>query len=87
MITDGIDSNDDFIHFFLLLHFQLSLTDEQFPVDEELRRGCVRTPVTELVSEARSIAQVNSNHYPFKTLLYALLKSVCCIVADVVPVL
>ncbi|XP_048584517.1 vacuolar protein sorting-associated protein 51 homolog isoform X2 [Nematostella vectensis] len=43
--------------------YVLSLTDEQFPVDEEMQRGCVRTPVSELTLEARTIAQSLLNHY------------------------
>lgn len=37
---------------------QLSLTDEQFPVDEELGRGSLTTSVSDLATEARQIAQV-----------------------------
>ena len=38
---------------------QLSLTDEQFPVDEELGRGSLTTSVSDLATEARHIAQVS----------------------------
>ena len=42
---------------------QLSLTDEQFPVDEELGRGSLTTSVSDLATEARCIAQVSNIGY------------------------
>ena len=42
---------------------QLSLTDEQFPVDEELGRGSLTTSVSDLATEARQIAQVTMGTY------------------------
>ena len=44
---------------FHLIFTQLSLTDEQFPVDEELGRGSLTTSVSDLATEARHIAQVS----------------------------
>ena len=47
-----------FLFFFFFFSAQLSLTDEQFPVDEELGRGSLTTSVSDLATEARQIAQV-----------------------------
>ncbi|CAH3122940.1 unnamed protein product [Pocillopora meandrina] len=45
------------------ISYMLSLTDEQFPVDEELGRGSLTTSVSDLATEARHIAQSLLNHY------------------------
>ncbi|KAL9983794.1 hypothetical protein ACROYT_G006024 [Oculina patagonica] len=45
------------------ISYVLSLTDEQFPVDEELGRGSLTTSVSDLATEARHIAQSLLNHY------------------------
>ena len=48
---------------FFFISAQLSLTDEQFPVDEELGRGSLTTSVSDLATEARQIAQVTMCTY------------------------
>jgi len=45
------------------ISYVLSLTDEQFPVDEELGRGSLTTSVSDLATEARQISQCLLNHY------------------------
>lgn len=50
-------------HSFFFISTQLSLTDEQFPVDEELGRGSLTTSVSDLATEARQIAQVTMCTY------------------------
>lgn len=52
-----------FFLFFFFMSAQLSLTDEQFPVDEELGRGSLTTSVSDLATEARQIAQVTMCTY------------------------
>ncbi|KAM7431578.1 hypothetical protein ABFA07_017863 [Porites harrisoni] len=45
------------------ISYVLSLTDEQFPVDEELGRGSLTTSASDLATEARHTAQSLLNHY------------------------
>ncbi|XP_074608971.1 vacuolar protein sorting-associated protein 51 homolog isoform X2 [Acropora palmata] len=45
------------------ISYVLSLTDEQFPVDEELGRGSLTTSASDLTTEARRVAQILLNHY------------------------
>lgn len=45
------------------IDYLLSLTDQQFPVDEEMSKGCVVMSVTELSNNAKEVSQHLINHF------------------------
>ncbi|XP_046850741.1 vacuolar protein sorting-associated protein 51 homolog isoform X2 [Xenia sp. Carnegie-2017] len=46
-----------------IVDYLLSLTDQQFPVDEKMSKGCVVTSVAQLTDEAKTASQLLINHF------------------------
>lgn len=45
------------------IDYLLSLTDQQFPVDEEMSKGCVVTSASQLSNNAKNVSQLLINHF------------------------